>query len=97
MKRDQAVLKQIGLQLRQKREEAGLSQQEIAKKVGVNRNVISSWENGESEAKILNFLAISETLGIELDEFFHSATGKKTDIEKNSIEKRLENRTYAAL
>ena len=39
-------MKQMGLRIKQKREECGLTMEQLGKKLGVNKSTISKWENG---------------------------------------------------
>lgn len=41
------MLKQLGNYLRQRRFEQGITQQELAKKVGVRSQLVSNWERGK--------------------------------------------------
>ena len=54
----------IGTRIRIRREELGLTQQELADAVGTTRNTISRYEIGQSEMGLLLFSAISKALFI---------------------------------
>ena len=54
----------IGTRIRIRREELGLTQQELADAVGTTRNTISRYEIGQSETGLLLFSAISKALFI---------------------------------
>lgn len=45
----------------------GLSQEELAEQVGVSRQAVSKWENGETAPDLQKLLALSETLEVSLD------------------------------
>ncbi|MGI9861348.1 helix-turn-helix transcriptional regulator [Moorella naiadis] len=55
----------LGNRIKQKRLELGLTQEDVAKKIGVNRSTVSSWEIGRREpdgeilAKLANILQCS--------------------------------------
>ena len=51
----------------------GLSQEQLAEKIGVSRQVISKWESGASTPGLENLTALSKCFGVTLDEL---TTGK---------------------
>ncbi len=53
------------LQLIRRRE--GLTQEQFAEKVGVTRQALSKWENGESLPDAVNLLSISRLFGVSID------------------------------
>lgn len=55
--------------LKDLREKNGLTQEEVAKIMGVKREVISYYENGKREIPITNLQKLLSFLGIELDDF----------------------------
>jgi transcriptional regulator with XRE-family HTH domain len=57
----------IGEVLKQARSEADLSQEDVAEKVGVSRQTISSWENGRSYPDIASVITLSDTYNVSLD------------------------------
>ena len=50
------------------RRELGLSQEQLAEKIGVSRQAISKWESGTATPELDKLLALSECFGITLDE-----------------------------
>lgn len=58
----------IGERLRQARQGRELTQEELAERIGVSRQTISSWENDRSYPDIGSVIALSELYGISLDE-----------------------------
>ena len=58
----------IGQKLKEQRIAAGLSQDELAKAVGVSRQTVSSWENNRSYPDIGSILKLSDLYGTSLDE-----------------------------
>ena len=54
----------IGERIRIRREELGLTQQDLADAVGTTRNTISRYETGQSEMGLLVFSAISKALRV---------------------------------
>ena len=50
------------------RRNSGLSQEQLAEKIGVSRQAISKWESGISTPELEKLLALSECFGITIDE-----------------------------
>jgi len=57
----------IGEILKQARSAINLTQEEVAEKLSISRQTISSWENGKSYPDIAYVMALSDTYGITLD------------------------------
>jgi transcriptional regulator with XRE-family HTH domain len=55
----------IGARIRRARKLLGLTQQELAAKIGVSRNTVDAWENGRSYPKRYD-VALEEALDISL-------------------------------
>lgn len=55
--------------LRDLRVEAGLTQIELAKRIGKDQTFVSKYESGERRLDILELREICQTLGIGLDKF----------------------------
>lgn len=74
---------ELGKQIRMYRQEAQLSQEELADRVYVSRQTISNWENDKSYPDVNSLVLLSEVFHISLDKLI------KGDIEmmKNVINK----------
>lgn len=59
---------EIGEKLRRARQERELTQEELAHRIGVSRQTISSWENDRSYPDIGSIIALSDLYAISLDE-----------------------------
>lgn len=59
---------EIGKRLKEKRLEAGLSQDELAAALDVSRQTISAWENGRAVPDIASILKLSDFYGVSTDE-----------------------------
>ena len=63
----------FGETLRQLRVERGLSQQQLADKMNMDRSGIAHWESGRRVPDILMFSRLSQCLGVELSVLMRSA------------------------
>ncbi len=61
---------QFGDRVRELRQEAGLSQEELAHKAGIHRTYLGGIERGERNPSLKNIAAITEALGISLSRLF---------------------------
>ena len=59
------------------RRESGLSQEQLAEKIGVSRQSISKWESGSSTPELEKLLALSECFNITLDELVREEDGNQ--------------------
>jgi transcriptional regulator with XRE-family HTH domain len=59
--------KQIGLRLKTVRKEAGLTQQQLAKRLGIPYQSVGQWERGIRNPKIETLQAIADAIGVSLD------------------------------
>ncbi len=57
----------IGSKLKNARNEANFTQEEIAEKLGVSRQTISNWENSKSYPDIISVIKLSDIYSISLD------------------------------
>ena len=64
---------ELGKRLASLRKEKGYSQEDLAAKLGVSRQAVSKWENGEASPDTDNLIALADIYGISLDEL----VGKK--------------------
>lgn len=58
----------MGEKLKAARQAAGLTQGELAEKVGVSQRDISRWENGHREPGVLTVKKMAQALGCSMDE-----------------------------
>ena len=54
--------------LLQYRKQVGLSQEELAEKIGVSRQAVSKWERSEASPDTDNLIVLAELYGVSLDE-----------------------------
>ena len=80
----------LGNNLFQARKRAGLSQEQVAEKLGVSRQTISKWETDESVPDIYQSKKLAKIYSLTLDELIEFDLNQK-DIEeviKNTDEKK---------
>ena len=69
----------IGNRLYQYRRKSGLSQEELAAKLGVSRQAVSKWENGTSDPSTSNLCALAKLYGIPVEELLHETQEEKSE------------------
>jgi transcriptional regulator with XRE-family HTH domain len=81
-------LEDIGARLREERERHGISQRELARRLGVSASLISQVESGQSRPSVSTLYAIVTELGASLDHVFrgHSHDGQAGTGESRSAE-----------
>ena len=62
-------------EIRRRREERHLSQEELAEAVGVSRQAVSKWESGASDPSTSNLLALARLYGVSAEELLREAAG----------------------
>ena len=79
---------ELGKQIKMHRQEAELSQEELANRVYVSRQTISNWENDKSYLDVNSLVLLSEIFQISLDNLIKGDIGAmKEVIQKEEIEK----------
>jgi transcriptional regulator with XRE-family HTH domain len=63
----ESVLRQLGENVRDRRQDAGLSQEELASRAGLDRTLISSIERGRKLVRIDTLVKLSRALAVPLD------------------------------
>ena len=53
------------------RKRSGLSQEELADRIGVSRQAVSKWERAESSPDTDNLIALANTYGIKIDDMLN--------------------------
>lgn len=66
--------------LKKLRENNGLTQEEVAKIMGVKREIISYYENGKREIPVTNLQKLFNFIGIELDDFKNENYERKIQV-----------------
>ena len=68
------------------RKQKGLSQEQLAEKIGVSRQSISKWELGKSAPDLNNIIALSNFFGVSTDYLLKNASAKGEPIKDNDEE-----------
>ena len=88
---------QIGETIRKYRKERNMTQEEMAKRLGVTPPAVNKWENGNSFPDIMLLAPIARLLDISVDTLL-SFHGELTDEEIrqiiNEADKKLKNNSY---
>ncbi|MBQ8248611.1 MAG: helix-turn-helix transcriptional regulator [Clostridia bacterium] len=61
--------------IKDKRLSLGLTQEELAQKVGVQRTTVTMWENGEAYPRADKLVKLSKLFGCSIDELMTDASG----------------------
>ncbi len=77
---------EIANRLLQYRKKSGLSQEELAEKIGVSRQAVSKWERSEASPDTDNLILLADIYGVTLDELLKgkSETAENTDNAQDS-------------
>ena len=67
----------VNISVRQVRESAGMTQAELARRLGVSQPNVARWESGRVDLRIHTLQRIAEALGVNLEVIFsgRSPTG----------------------
>lgn len=89
------INKYVGSKIKDYRKSFGLSQEELAKKIGVGKTTISNYEVGIRSPKKPQMIKLSEVFGITIDDFFPQTDSIKINVsatlsEINKISSQLE-------
>jgi transcriptional regulator with XRE-family HTH domain len=72
-------LEDIGSRLRQERDRVGISQRELARRIGLSASMISQIESGMSKPSVSTLYEIVTELGVSVDDIFGGANGSAGD------------------
>jgi transcriptional regulator with XRE-family HTH domain len=65
--------------LLQYRKKSGLSQEDLAEKIGVSRQAVSKWERAEASPDTDNLIILAQVYGVSLDELLNANPEDKTE------------------
>lgn len=81
---------EIANRLIELRKNKGLSQEELAEKIGISRQAVSKWERAESSPDIDNIIMLSRLYGISVDELLCNENETSMDVSELELEKEPE-------
>ena len=58
---------EVGTRIREQRESAGISQEELARQIFVSRQTVSNWETGKTYPDVQSLLLLSNLFGVSVD------------------------------
>lgn len=70
------------------RKEKGLSQEELAEKLGLSRQAVSKWERAEASPDTDNLICLAKLYGVSLDELLNTDEDIETIVKEQVKEKR---------
>lgn len=76
-------LVKIGSYIAEKRKSLGMTQKQLAEKLGKSDKSVSKWERGICLPDVSVYLELCEILGISLNEFLAGEDIEVTNVEKN--------------
>lgn len=79
-------MKTIGNKIKELRYSKGMSQKDIAEKLGITSQAVSKWENDSSLPEMTMLPDIAALFGIQIDDLFEYSTEKRYE----SIIKKLQ-------
>lgn len=81
----------MGDKIKEKRKEAGLTQEELGEKLGVQKSAVAKWENGRVEnIKRSVMLSMSKALGVDPAYWFIDEEEPEEDDEDDFTEEQIE-------
>ena len=86
-RRNERMKKQtLGMMISSLRKEKGMTQLELAEKMGVTDKAVSKWERDLSYPDINSIPKLAEIFGVSVDELMQVKTATKENISKNKID-----------
>lgn len=80
---------QFGERLKEQRKKKNLTQDDVAHKLNVSRQTISSWENENSYPDIRSLVQLSDLYSISLDTMLKEDHGMREFIQKNTLQHQM--------
>ncbi len=77
---------EISERLKEIRQNAGMTQEEVAEKIMVSRVTVSHWENGKSLPDIVSLISLSDLYCISLDELLKGDSKMTEKVKKDAKE-----------
>ena len=70
----------INENLKDLRKQYKFSQEEVAEAIGVSRQAVAKWENGDTMPDIMNCASLAELYGVSLDDLVNYRKEKENDL-----------------
>ncbi len=86
-------LEDIGTRIREERERVGISQRELARRIGLSASMISQLESGQSKPSVSTLYAIVTELGVSLDDVFRGTEGMSRSSDRAPMDRSEAQRT----
>ena len=77
---------EISERLKEARQNAGMTQEQVAEKIMVSRVTVSHWENGKSLPDIVSLISLSDLYSISLDELLKGDSKMTEKVKKDAKE-----------
>lgn len=68
-------MRQIGRNIKKYRTEKGMTQDQLAEKLNVTRQAVSSWETGKTRPNLETLAALGDQFGITVEELIYGKSG----------------------
>ena len=85
---DKTINRELGKRIKLMREEVGLSQQELARRLGVARSTVSQIENGDRKIVADELYKLAEIFNVSLDDMLHPGKSIKVMLEKGKEDRK---------
>ena len=72
---------QLATYIKSRRKNIGLTQKELAEKVGVSMNTVARWERGENEPSWSDFIKVCVVLGMNPMGFIEKENANESNLE----------------
>lgn len=76
----------LGQKIRKLRYKAGLTQEQLAEKLGIGPQAVSKWENAASMPDIATLPLLAEAFGVSIDELFDLSSEQRLNRIENSLD-----------
>jgi Zn-dependent peptidase ImmA (M78 family)/transcriptional regulator with XRE-family HTH domain len=81
-----SIYEEIGRNIRQRREDAGLTQEELGQRIGLTRTSVTNFESGSQRIQIDALYTIAEALNVPASVLLpYGKTGKKLQVEEKLL------------
>lgn len=89
---------ELSEKLAELRRGSGMSQEELAEKLGVSRQAVSKWESGTAQPELSKLIELSNLYSVSVDELLsleHTQERESDSVEKTEAQEKLSPRAFA--